>query len=125
MLLLAVVLVAPVSVAFAGKTCGGLIPNDKTVYPTAHTSIDIGCSGQGNPITDMTYAVIRFLSAGVGLVIVGSIVVAGIQYSASGGDPQAAAKAKSRISSTLTALVIFIFSYALLNYLIPGGFFNG
>ena len=89
------------------------------------TAINIGCKGVGNPITDMTFAIIRFLSAGVGLVIIGSIIVAGIQYSASNGDPQAAAKAKSRISSTLTALVIFIFSYALLNYLIPGGFFNG
>ena len=89
------------------------------------TAINIGCKRAGNPITDMTFAIIRFLSAGVGLVIIGSIIVAGIQYSASGGDPQAAAKAKSRISSTLTALVIFIFSYALLNYLIPGGFFNG
>lgn len=126
MLFLAVVLIAPVGVAFAGKTCGGGVdPKDNSQNKSVITSIDIGCSGNGNPITDMTYGIIKFLSAGVGLVIVGSVVVAGIQYSASGGDPQAAAKAKARISSTLIALLVFIFSYALLNYLIPGGFLNG
>ena len=102
-----------------GLHCGA--PDQNPVV----TSINIGCQGKGNPIADMTFAIIRFLSAGVGLIMVGSIVVAGIQYSASGGDPQATAKAKSRISSTLIALLIFIFSYALLNYLIPGGFFHG
>ena len=120
LLILFTAILLPTSVAFAANTCGDGV-NGKAVV----TSIDIGCQGKGNPITDMTFGIIRFLSAGVGLVIVGSIVVAGIQYSASGGDPQAAAKAKSRISSTLIALLIFIFSYAFLNYIIPGGFLNG
>lgn len=103
--------------AVNGHVCGAA-PNAVT------TSIDIGCTGTGNPILDATYAVIRFLSAGVGLVIVGSIVLAGIQYSTSRGDPQSTAKALGRIRSTLFALLIFIFGYAFLNYIIPGGFFH-
>lgn len=88
--------------------------------PGIGISIAIGCRGQGNPIADMAFAVIRVLSAGVGLVVVGSIVVGGIQYSASRGDPQATAMAINRIRSSLFALLIYIFGFALLNYIIPG-----
>jgi hypothetical protein len=88
------------------------------------TAIAIGCQNKGNPITDMLFAVIRFLSNGVGIVIIGSIIYGGIQYSTSGGDPQKAAAAMGRIRATLIALGIYIFSYPLLNYVLPSGFFN-
>ena len=89
------------------------------------TSIDIGCTGQiGNPIIDVAYAIIKILTDGVGLVIIGSIVVGGIQYSASAGDPQATSRAITRIRESLIALVIFIFGFAILNYVIPVGFLH-
>lgn len=93
------------------------------------TTIDFGCKGancKGNcsaPI-DLTFAIIRFLSAGVGLVVVASMVIAGIQYTTSRGDPQASAAAMKRIQSTVVALFIYIFAFAILNYVIPAGFFN-
>ena len=86
------------------------------------TTIDIGCKGVGNPITDMAFAIIRVLSYGVGLVIIASIVVGGLQYTASRGDPKATAQAVERLRSTFIALVIYIFGFAILNYLIPVGF---
>lgn len=95
-------------------TCGG------TNYHYYTPSIDIGCRGQGNPIMDALFGFIQFLSYGVGLVVVGSIIVGGIQYSASRGDPQATAMAINRIRSSLIALIIYIFGYAFLNYLLPG-----
>lgn len=64
---------------------------------------------------------IQFLSALVGVAVVGSIIIGGIQYSSSGGDPQKAAAAKNRIRDAIIALVTFIALYALLNFLIPGG----
>ena len=94
------------------ETCGD--------NPAVGIGIKIGCRGHGNPIADMAFAIIRVLSAGVGLVVIGSVVVGGIQYSASRGDPQATAQAINRIRSSLFALLIFIFGYALLNYIIPG-----
>lgn len=109
--------ITPTTVA-AANYCG-------TLKQQVETSIDLGCRGQGNPIMDMMFAIIRLLSNGVGLVIIGSIIVAGIQYTTSAGDPQKAAQAISRIRQTLIALGIFIFSYPLLNYLIPRGFFHG
>lgn len=87
-------------------------------------SINIGCKGQGNPITDMTFAIIRILSDGVGLVVIASIIVGGIQYTGSRGDPQSTAMAVNRIRSSVFALIIYIFGYAILNYIIPQGFFK-
>ena len=88
------------------------------------TAIDIGCQNRGNPIIDMLFAVIRFLSNGVGIVIIGSIIVGGIEYTTSSGDPQKTAKAVGRIRATLIALGLYIFSYPLLNYVLPSGFFK-
>jgi len=67
---------------------------------------------------------INLLSALVGLVVVGSVIIGAIQYSASEGDPQKAAKAKSRIMNSVIALVAFIFLFAFLQWLIPGGILN-
>lgn len=102
--------------------CGAPASADgKTESQQVFLSIDIGCEGKGNPILDALFAIIRFLSMGVGIVVVGSIVLAGIQYTTSRGDPQATAKAIERITNSLIALTLFIFSYALLNWLIPAG----
>jgi hypothetical protein len=103
-------------VAYGSDKCGG--------GPQVVLSINIGCWGRGNPIADAAFAIIRVLSAGVGLVVVASIVIGGIQYSASRGDPQATALAIGRIRSSLIALLIFIFAYAILNFVIPAGFLH-
>lgn len=64
---------------------------------------------------------INVLSAVVGLVVVGSIIYGGIQYSMAGSDPQKVSEAKRRIRNAVIALVFFLFMYSLLNYLVPGG----
>lgn len=68
---------------------------------------------------------ITLLSALVGLVVVMSLIMGGIQYTASEGDPQKAANAKNRLQKTVFAFVLYIFLYALLQFLIPGGIFRG
>lgn len=88
------------------------------------TMLDFGCKGQSTAIIDILFALIRFLSAGVGIVLIGSTVYAGIQYITSRGDPQATAKAIGRVRNNVVALGLFIFAYAILNYLIPAGFFT-
>jgi hypothetical protein len=87
-------------------------------------SIDIGCYGKGNALLDATFAIIRLLSTGVGIVIVISTIVAGIQYATSAGDPSAVQKAIGRLTNNAIALLIFIFGYAILNFIIPAGFFK-
>ncbi len=89
-----------------------------------YTSINIGCVHKGNPIMDALFAIIRVLSIGVGFAIVAGLVIAAIQFIASSGDPQLRAKAISRIHNVVIALLVFIFAYAILNYVIPAGFFK-
>lgn len=74
-----------------------------------------------NPIFVILTDALNFLSALVGIVVIGSIILGGIQYSASHGDPGAVAKAKKRIVNALLAFVSYIFLYAFLQWLIPGG----
>ncbi|NDC94863.1 hypothetical protein EB118_12870 [bacterium] len=91
--------------------------------------IDFGCRGEDypgrafNPIYDIAFAIFRFLSVGVGMVVIGSIIFAGVQYSASRGNPQATQAAIKRITGAISALVIYMFIFAIANFLIPGGMF--
>ncbi len=75
-------------------------------------------------MTKYIYPFINFLAAFVGVAVTISIVIGGIQYGSSGGDPQAVTAAKNRIRNSVIALVTFVFLYALLNFLIPGGLFQ-
>ena len=88
------------------------------------TKFNLGCSGKvDSPIKDLAYALISFLSAGVGVVIVIAIIAAGIRYSTSEGNPEATMQAKRNIQNALIGLIIYIFAFAILNYLVPGGLF--
>lgn len=64
---------------------------------------------------------IKLLSAAVGVVVVLSIIYGAIQYSSSAGDPQKAAKARGHITKTVLALVVYIFFFAFLQFIVPGG----
>jgi len=67
--------------------------------------------------------IINVLSAAVGVVIVTMIAVGGVQYSSAKDNPQAAAGAKNRILNAIIALFVFLFTYAFLQWLVPGGIF--
>lgn len=111
------ILIVPTT-AFAITSCGA--PDQSPYEP----SIDLGCKGVGNPILDLLFAIIRFLSYGVGLIIVASMVYAGIQYIGSRGDPNSTALAMKRIQANVVALLLFVFAFAIVNYLVPGTFLN-
>jgi hypothetical protein len=64
---------------------------------------------------------INLVSILIGVAVVISITIGGIQYGSSGGDSQKVTAAKNRIRNSLLALVTFLFLYAMLNFLIPGG----
>ncbi len=114
-------LLAPMAV-LAGS---GDIATDKCV------KVAVGIGGQdcidntGNgAIVTYLQLFLKFLSGGIGLVIVLMIVIGGVQYITSAGDPSLVKKAKERIVNALTALMLFILAYAILNFLIPGGIFG-
>jgi hypothetical protein len=102
------------SVSFASA-----MPGNVTNF--ADTCNSSGC----NLISFYLVPIVNLLSGLVGIVVVISIIIGGIQFSSSAGDPQQASKAKSRIVNSLLALLAFFFLYAVLQFLIPGGFLNG
>lgn len=59
-----------------------------------------------------------------GLIAVISLIAGGIQYSASQGDPQKTAMAKSRITNTILAIFAYLFLWTFLQFLVPGGAFH-
>lgn len=115
LMIVSLIVVPMTAMAF---TCGGSSNGQK--QESVPTAINFGCEGKGNPIMDFVFAVVRFLSLGVGFVLVGSMIWAGIQYTMSRGDPQATAQAITRIRANVIALLLFIFAYAILNFVIPG-----
>jgi len=75
----------------------------------------------GNIITKILNPFIKLMTVAVGLVIAASLIFAGITYSAAGGDPSKVQAAKERIRNTIIALIGYLFSFSLLQWLIPGG----
>jgi hypothetical protein len=64
---------------------------------------------------------VRALSAMVGIIVVIMVAVGGIEYAASKDNPQATAAAKNRIKNAILALIMYIFMFAFLQWIVPGG----
>lgn len=111
---------------YAGTNqCGNLEDNDENYK----TKFNFGCLGSEgpkglNPIEDLLYAFFRFLSVGVGIVVVIAIIIAGIQYSTSEGNAEATQNAKGRIRSAIIGLVLYMFAFSIFQFLVPGGLFK-
>lgn len=95
---------------------------------SATTTGRFECTGDAcvndNPITKLLKDFANLLSAAIGIIVVIVIIMAGIQYTTSGGNPQVAAQAKKRIINAMIALVTWFFLFGILQWLIPGGIFN-
>jgi hypothetical protein len=55
-----------------------------------------------------------------GFAIVTGIMIGGIQYASSGGDPQKSAGAKKHLRVAIISLLAFFFLWSMLQFLIPG-----
>ena len=78
-------------------------------------------SGSCDLVSKYIQPAIDLLAGGVGIAVVISIVIGGMQYSSSAGDSSKITAAKNRIRNSIIALVMFLFLVAFLNFLIPGG----
>lgn len=68
--------------------------------------------------------VINILTVGVGILAVGAIVYAGFLYATARDDSGQVKKSIEIITNTVIGLLIYVFMFAILNFLIPGGIFN-
>jgi hypothetical protein len=76
---------------------------------------------RGNGIFKDISAIIDVLAAGVGIVVTGSIIWGGVQYTMAGNNANTVSAAKKRIFDSLVALFIFFFMFAFLEWIVPGG----
>jgi hypothetical protein len=92
-------------------------PNLNTSKCTAEECLKQGGAGE---IMKIISVGVNFLAAAVFVLAVILIILAGIQYTTSNGDPQKVAEAKKRIYNVILGIFAFIFLYAFLQWLIPG-----
>lgn len=116
------VVIAPTASALA-------VPNH-TLLAQDISEGDPQCSTTGKPtkgqganclIKHIVRPFLLFLTSIAAVLVVIQLIVGGIQYSSAGGDPSKVAAAKKRISNAIFTLAAFIFLWAFLQYLIPGG----
>ena len=93
-------------------------------YGTNPSPTDLQKCVNGDPITRDINTIVNFLGIGVGIVVIVTIILGGIQYSMAGDNAEAVSKAKQRIINGLLALAAFIFTYSILQWIIPGGIFK-
>lgn len=74
-------------------------------------------------IIEYVLLISNVLAGIAGLVIVGAMIWGGIQYSMAGADPSKVQAAKQKIINALIALLLFVFGFALIQWLVPGGIF--
>lgn len=88
--------------------------------PSVGESGDISGSGS-DELDKWLNTAMNVLSALIGLAIVGSFILAGIQYTTARDNASQVEAAKDRILTTVLGFFIFLVGYALLQWLIPGG----
>lgn len=80
--------------------------------------------GDGDPLQEMILYFTNFFFAGVGVVSIIGIIIGGVVYITAGGDASKTKQGITYITNAVIALVVFIFLFMLLNFMVPGGFFN-
>ena len=81
----------------------------------------ISCEDSENGIWAILGIVLNVMIITVGALGILGIVISGIQYTTSSGDPAQMTKAKKRIVEILIGLAAFGLMYVFLEWIIPGG----
>lgn len=113
--------------AFIGLFAVAPVGVSEVITPQAYAYDKSDCADiQNKPndckiISDYLNPAIKLLAAIAGIAAIIGITIGGIQYSASGGDPQQVAKGKGLIIKALTGFVAFLFLASFVQFLSPGG----
>ena len=90
----------------------------------AADAAEIDITGASDKITELINNILKIIYALSGFSIIGMVILGGIQYSSSNGNPQAVSSAKKKIQGAVLALVVLALLYPFLQWIIPGGSFN-
>ncbi|HSE61933.1 MAG TPA: hypothetical protein VLA88_06635 [Candidatus Saccharimonadales bacterium] len=80
---------------------------------------------ESNPIMIYLFAILRMASVLVGIATVGGFIWGGVLYITARANAGQVEKAKLVMINSTIGLLLFVFMYAILQFLIPGGVFNG
>ena len=76
-----------------------------------------GCNGSGN-LTNSITSILKAIIGVIGLVAVVFIIIGGVNYMTSNGDPQKTKKAKDTILYAAIGLIICALAFAIVNFVI-------
>jgi hypothetical protein len=77
-----------------------------------------------NPIFFYLRNILIFLAGGVGLAVVGGIIAGAYMYITARGNAGQTQQGQNIIINSIIGLLLFIFMYAILQFIIPGGIFQ-
>lgn len=90
------------------------------------TCVDVNEEGslEENPIYVYLRGILVFLAGGVGVAVVGGVVFGAYLYMTARGNASQTQKGQTVILNSIIGLLMFIFMYAILQFIIPGGIFQ-
>ncbi len=111
-----------IPVASVGATCGGV----PTAIITCTEGDGTGSGGvQDTGIWGILMIVINILLGGVAVLALAGIVYGAVLYTSAGGNPEQVKKAMGVFTNVVIGIVAFAGMWVLLNFLVPGGVFEG
>lgn len=101
-----------------------MVSKDLSIFSDCINSIFFGqvcdtCDGAA--IYSLLAAIIRTFTIGVGILAVIGIMITGIQYLKSSGNPEKKNKARSRLINVGIGIIIYILLFGIAEFFIPGG----
>ena len=96
--------------------------SDGQTIETSVLDCPSGKDGKGI-IWQLLEIAVNFLAAGVGIAVVAGIVFGAITYATAADNAEQAKKGIKFVTNSVVALLLFVFMYAIINFLIPGGLF--
>lgn len=83
-----------------------------------------GGDSNENPIIRTFMEIFDFFAVGIGILVVIGIIIGGIKYVTANGNTSQAEQGITTIVNAVIGLLLFIFMFALVNWLVPGGLFT-
>ena len=99
-------------------------PGNTYLYSVAECGLgdDSNDSKRDNTLMNTIQTIINVVLGVIGLVSVAMIIIGGIQYATSAGDPQKANKAKSTILFAVIGLIVSLLAFAIVNFVLTSVF---
>lgn len=117
-------LVLVAAIFFYTSTAHGVTEANTCGVTTGTSVFQCSATSTSDNITKMVLEVSNAVFAGVGALCVIGISLGGIIYATAGGDTSKTKQGIGYIVNAAIGLALFLFSFVLLNFLVPGGFFN-